>query len=105
LKIQEIQLEKKVRITFLPFFKNNLSESQTLPIGGYTTMLSCSQLLGYFRLGPKSPNSSASVLKTSSHRRHHWKRAKHWFCWNTRKCWAKMLSQVLKMIMLWNFVT
>ena len=54
---------------------------------------------------PKSPNSSASVLKTSSHKRRRWKRAKHWFWWIPRKRSAKMVSEVPKMIVLWNFAT
>jgi len=47
----------------------------------------------------------ASVLKTSSHKRRRWKRAKHWFCWIPKKRWVKMVSGVPKMIVLWNFVT
>jgi len=31
------------------------------------------------KTAPKSPNSSASVLKTSSHKRRRWKTAKHCF--------------------------
>ena len=57
------------------------------------------------KTAPKSPNSSASVLKTSSHKRRRWKRAKHRFCWIPRKRWAKMVSDAPKMIVLWNFAT
>ena len=57
------------------------------------------------KTAPKSPNSSASVLKTSSHKRRCWKWAKHWFCWIPRKRWGKMVSEVPKMIVLWNFAT
>jgi len=56
------------------------------------------------KTAPKSRNSSASVLKTSSHKRCRWKRAKHWFRWISRKRWAKMVSGVPKMIVLRNFV-
>jgi len=34
---------------------------------------------------PKSPNSLASVLKTSTHTWCCWQAAKHWFCWIPRK--------------------
>jgi len=44
----------------------------------------------------KSPYSSASVPKTSSHKLRRRKTAKHWFCWIPRKCWAKMVSEVRK---------
>ena len=57
------------------------------------------------KTAPKPANSWASVLKTSSHKRRPWKRAKHWFCWIPRKRWAKMVSEVPKMIVLWNFET
>jgi len=57
------------------------------------------------KTAPKPPNSSASVLTTSSHKRRRWKRAKHWFCWIPRKRWAKMVSEVPNMIVLWNFAT
>ena len=57
------------------------------------------------KTAPKPPNSSASVLKTSSHKRRRWKRAKHWFCWIPGKRWTKMVSEVPKMIVLWNFAT
>ena len=58
------------------------------------------------KTAPKSPNSSASVLKTtSSHKRRRWKRAKHWFWRIPRKRWAKMVSEVPKMIVLWTFAT
>jgi len=55
------------------------------------------------KTAPKPPNSSASVLKTSSHERRRCKTAKHWFCWIPRKRWAKMVSEVPKMMVLWNF--
>ena len=57
------------------------------------------------KTAPKPPNSSASVLTTSSHKRRRWKRAKHWFCRIPRKRWAKMVSEVPNMIVLWNFAT
>jgi len=43
------------------------------------------------------------VLKTSSHKWCRWQAAKHWFCWIPRKHWAEMVSEVPKMVVLWNF--
>jgi len=39
----------------------------------------------------------------SLHKWRGWNTAKHWFCWIPRKRWAKMVSEVPKMIVLWNF--
>jgi len=38
------------------------------------------------------------VLKTSSHKRRRWKRAKHCFCWIPRKRWAKMVSTFFSLL-------
>jgi len=43
------------------------------------------------------------VLKTSSHKWCRWQAAKHWFCWIPKKRWAEMVSEIPKMIVLWNF--
>ena len=54
---------------------------------------------------PKSPNSSASVLKTSSHKPCRWKTAKHWFCWIPRKRWVKWCREYGKWFCCEIFVT
>ena len=82
--IQEIQVEKPVKITFPLFFLNSLLKPQKpLATGGHITMFLVANCLVSFFQGcaedsPKSPNSSVSVLKTSSHKRRRWKRAKDW---------------------------
>ena len=78
--------EKQWRSYFLRFFFKNSSSNyqKRFAIGGYTTMFFVANVwfLSFRavpKTAPKSPNSSASMLKTLSHNRHRWKWAKHCF--------------------------
>jgi len=58
--------------------------------------------LGLCRRQPRNRQIHRQVC-WKRHRISLWKRAKHWFCWIPRKRWAKMVWEVPKMIVLWNF--
>jgi len=90
--IQEIQVVKNSQnhISSVFFLNSSSNYQKRFAIGRYTTMFL--QPIVWFlsfravrMTAPKSPDSSASVLKTSSHKWCRWQAAKHWFCWIPRK--------------------
>ena len=110
---QEISGSKKQSRSYILrfFLKNSSSRYQRrFAIGGYTTMFFVAKCLVSFlravpKTTPKSLNSSASVLKTSSHKRRRWKTAKHWFCWILGDVEQKWCRKYRKWLCCETFVT